>query len=158
MGVVQGERAQVKTNWSKQCLVNFAQSIWIRYFPFGKGSMAAKGLDEVSKISVKMHYKQLHIPIFLSLLYNRMVNCDYTFRRKEFAKLCKLKKKQGKSWDSYRGRMFPNMSHLKFLYWVDLNPSKQTEKYNTYSIISLVPWFYKNQRELKFVSNQNLCC
>lgn len=39
----------------------------------------------------------------------------------------------------YRSRMFPDMSHVKFLDWVDLNPSKQTEKYNTYSITSLVP-------------------
>lgn len=38
----------------------------------------------------------------------------------------------------YRDRMFPNMSHLKFLYWVYLNLSKQTEKYNTYS---LSHWF-----------------
>ena len=58
----------------------------------------------------------------------------------------------------YGDRMFSKMPHLKFLYWVNLNLSKQNEKHNTYSIISLVPWFFKSQRELKFVSNQNLCC
>lgn len=38
----------------------------------------------------------------------------------------------------YGDRMFSKMPHLKFLYWVNLNLSKQNEKHNT----PLSHWFH----------------
>ena len=87
-----------------------------------------------------------------------MVNYGCTLEERDLPNCASEMGKQMSEVMRYRDRMFSEMPHLKFLYWVNLNLSKQNEKHNTYSIISLVPWFCKSQRELEFVSNQNLCC